>query len=89
VVVAPPGVPVASLVAKGECALGFQQLSEMRNVPGIDVVGPLPPAIQLDTIFAGAVSVHSRHASAARAVLQFMASPAHAELKRRLGMQPA
>jgi molybdate transport system substrate-binding protein len=89
VVVATPGVPVASLVAQGQCDLGFQQSSEMRNVAGIDVVGPLPPSIQIDTVFSGGVSVHSRHASAARAVLRFMASPAQADVKRRLGMQPA
>jgi molybdate transport system substrate-binding protein len=89
IVVAPPGVPVASLLAQGQCDLGFQQQSEMRNVPGIQVLGPLPASIQLDTVFSGGVSVHSRHAAAARAVLQFMASPATAELKRRLGLQPA
>ena len=40
---APPGVPVAALVAKGEADLGFQQLSELIGQPGIEVVGPLPP----------------------------------------------
>lgn len=88
-VVAPPGVPVASLLAEGRCDLGFQQLSEMRAVAGIDVLGPLPASIQLDTVFSGGVSVHSRHASAARAVLQFMASPDTAAVKLRLGLQPA
>lgn len=89
VVVATPGVPVATMVAKGQCDLGFQQSSEMRNVPGIDVIGPLPQSIQIETTFSGAVSANTRHAMAARAVLQFMASPQNAELKRRLGMQPA
>ena len=45
IVQAPPGVPVGSLVAQGEVALGFQQLSELMNLAGIDVLGPLPAAI--------------------------------------------
>jgi molybdate transport system substrate-binding protein len=88
-VIAPPGVPVGSLLAQGQCDLAFQQLSELVNLPGIEVVGPLPAAIQLETIFSAGLSVHSRHATAARAVLQFMASPAVAAIKQRHAMQPA
>ena len=88
-VIAPPGVPVASLVAKGQCDLGFQQLSEMVNVPGIDVLGPLPPAIQLNTVFSGGISAHSRHAAEARHVLEYFASPAVDDVKLRHSLQPA
>lgn len=87
-VVAPPGVPVASLVAQGQCDLGFQQLSEMVHVPGIDVLGPLPPAIQLNTVFSGAISAHSRHAVEARHVLEYFASPAVDAVKLRHSLQP-
>ena len=45
IVQAPPGVPVGALVARGEVAVGFQQMSELMNLPGIDVVGALPDAI--------------------------------------------
>ena len=48
---APPGVPVASVVARGDADLGFQQLSELIGQPGIEVLGPLPPEIQAVTIF--------------------------------------
>jgi molybdate transport system substrate-binding protein len=88
-VTAPPGVPVASLVAAGQCDLGFQQLSEMVNVPGIDVIGPLPPSIQLNTVFSAGISAHSQRAAAARRVLEYFASPATADVKRRHHLQPA
>jgi molybdate transport system substrate-binding protein len=88
-VTAPPGVPVGALVARGEVALGFQQLSELMHVEGIDVIGPLPPAIQIVTVFSGAVCTASTQPAAARALLDFMASPEAADAKRRQGMDPA
>ena len=44
--VAPPGVPVATLVANGDADLGFQQLSELIGQPGIEIAGPLPPGFR-------------------------------------------
>lgn len=89
IVQAPPGVPVAALVAKGEVALGFQQLSELMNVQGVDVVGRLPEAIQIVTTFSAGVCTASLHAEAVRPMLEFMASPEVAQTKRRHGMEPA
>jgi len=89
VVQAPPGVPVGSLVADGKVELGFQQLAELIHLKGIDVVGPLPGAIQVVTVFAGAVAKTSQHPDDARAMLAFMASPAAVEAKVRQGMAPA
>lgn len=88
IVQARPGVPVGSLVAKGEVALGFQQLSELIHVPGITIVGPLPAAIAIDTIFSGAVVAGSCQSQAARDLLAFMAAPEAAQAKRRQGMDP-
>jgi molybdate transport system substrate-binding protein len=85
---APPGTPVGALMAKGDVELGFQQLSELLSVEGLDVLGQLPSAIQHMTTFAGAVTTASTQADAARTVLDFMASPALADLKRRHGMEP-
>ena len=86
---APPGVPVGSLVAKGEVALGFQQLSELLHVQGIQIVGPLPPAIQITTTFSAGIGVQSQQADAARALLAYLASPAAADAKQKQGMTPA
>jgi molybdate transport system substrate-binding protein len=84
-----PGVPVASLVASGEVALGFQQLSELMNVDDVDVVGLLPASIQGVTTFSAGVTQVSKQPAVAHAMLEFMASPAVAALKRQHGMEPA
>jgi molybdate transport system substrate-binding protein len=89
IVTAPPGVPVGTLVARGEVALGFQQLSELMSLQGIDVLGPLPPAIQITTTFSAGVCAASSQPDAARALLAFLASPETAPIKQRHGMQPA
>lgn len=89
IVQAPPGVPVGTLVARGEVALGFQQLSELIHVEGITIVGPLPPAIQITTTFSAAIGSQTTQTEAVRALLAFMAAPQAAAAKQRQGMQPA
>lgn len=85
---APPGVPVGSLLASGEVELGFQQLSELMNLSGIAVLGPLPPQIQIITTFSAGVAATSTQLDAVRALFQFMASPAADAAKRSNGMEP-
>jgi molybdate transport system substrate-binding protein len=89
IVVPPPGVPVGSLLAEGKVALGFQQLSELMNLKGISLVGPLPDSIQSMTVFSGAVGASSDMQEAARALLAFTARPAVAQLKVEHGMSAA
>ncbi|MFI5445340.1 substrate-binding domain-containing protein [Polaromonas sp. UC242_47] len=89
IVQAPPGVPVGTLVARGEVELGFQQLSELMHLDGIRVLGPLPPAIQIITTFSAGVCSGSTQAEAVRAMLADMNTPEAAEAKRRQGMDPA
>ena len=87
--VAPPGVPVAALVANGQADLGFQQLSELIGQKGIEVVGPLPPEIQAVTMFSAGVSATSRDPEGARALVAYLASGETDGAKRRHGMEPA
>jgi molybdate transport system substrate-binding protein len=87
IVQAPPGVPVGSLVAKGEVELGFQQLSELIHLDGISIVGPLPPEIQITTTFSAGVCTASTQADVVNKILAYMASPAAAAAKLRQGME--
>jgi len=90
---APPGVPVGSLVARGDVALGFQQLSELLHVPGIRIVGPLPPAIQVTTIFSAglpaALAADAARTRQVQALLAYMTSPQAQAFMRAQGMEPA
>lgn len=89
IVQAPPGVPVGTLVARGEVELGFQQLSELLHVEGITLLGPLPDAIQITTTFSAAVCTTASQPDVARDFIAFMASPEATEAKKRQGMDPA
>jgi len=89
IVVPPPGVPVGSLVASGAAELGFQQLSELLHLPGIQVLGALPAAIQSVTVFSGGIGARCSQPARARALLEFMASAETAPLKQRHGMENA
>ncbi|CAE6734714.1 substrate-binding domain-containing protein [Paraburkholderia haematera] len=89
IVQAPPGVPVGSLIASGDVELGFQQLSELIHLPGIDVIGSLPSEIQVVTVFSAAVCTASRQADEVRKLISFLASPRAASVKLAHGMDPA
>ncbi len=88
IVQAPPGVAVGTLIARGEVELGFQQMSEMIGVEGIDVLGMLPPQIQTLTVFEGAICANANAPQLARAFLAFLASPDAEGAKVRHGMEP-
>lgn len=86
---APPGVLVGELVAKGEFELCFQQLPELRQVAGIDFVGPLPAEVQLVTLFTGAVHSKAADAKGAESWLRYLASRDAQRAMRKHGMEPA
>ena len=89
IVQAPAGVPVGSMVADGRVELGFQQFSELLGLPGIAVLGPLPPEVQIVTVFSAGLSATCQRPDAARALLAFLASPQTAPVKQRQGMEAA
>ena len=89
IVQAPAGVPVATLVARGEAELGFQQLSELLHVPGVEVLGSMPGETQSITTFSAAVSASCNRAPEVRALLEFLAGPQADAIKREQGMEPA
>lgn len=83
-----PAEPVGAVVARGEAQLGFQQISELLPVPGVDLVGPLPAEIQQITVFSGGVAAGAKEPEAGRALLQFLSSPAAAQAIAKSGLEP-
>ena len=84
----PSGEPVAALVARGEAEIGFQQVSELINVPGATFVGAIPSELQPDVSFAGALTSTARQPDAARALIRFLASPEAAPTIVKAGLTP-
>jgi molybdate transport system substrate-binding protein len=82
-------VPVGEIVARGDADLGFQQLSELLHVPGIEIVGPLPPEIQAVTVFSAGISTTSSQREEARALVAYLTSPEAEAAKRQHGMETA
>jgi molybdate transport system substrate-binding protein len=83
-----PAEPVGKVVARGEAELGFQQMSELLPIAGIDVVGPLPEDLQQVTVFSAGVAAVSKDPQAARALIAFLASPAAAPTVQKTGLEP-
>jgi molybdate transport system substrate-binding protein len=83
-----PAEPVGAVVARKEAQLGFQQLSELKPVDGIDIVGLIPDQAQQMTLYSGAVTRSSTHAKEAAALLKFMASKDAAKAIETSGLKP-
>lgn len=79
---------VGAVLARGEVEIGFQQISELLEVPGIDYVGPLPAEVQRVTVFSAGVAVGARNPHAARALIEFFASPNGLETMAKSGLDP-
>ncbi len=83
-----PNTPIGEVVARGDAEIGFQQVSELLPVKGIDYLGPLPPELQAITTFSAGVHKQAAAPDAARALLKFMTAPEAASIIRKTGMEP-
>ena len=83
------GEPAGASVARGEAEIGFQQMSELLPVAGIDIVGPLPPDAQQITIFSAGVHARAQEPETAKALVKFLTAPAAGPIIRKKGMEPA
>jgi molybdate transport system substrate-binding protein len=83
-----PAEPVARVIARGEAEIGFQPLSALRPVPGIEIVGPIPPEVQRPTVYAAGLASAAKEPAAAKALIAYLASPAATEAVKKSGMDP-
>jgi molybdate transport system substrate-binding protein len=79
---------VAAVVARGEAEMGFQQISELLPVPGIDFVGPLPAEVQRVTVFSAGIGAAATDPAGAKSFIDFLASPAASVAIRRSALEP-
>jgi molybdate transport system substrate-binding protein len=80
--------PSAEIVARGEAELGIQLISEIVAVPGAELVGPLPAELQAMTVLSAGIVMNARAPDAARALFEFLTSPAAAAIIKAAGMEP-
>jgi molybdate transport system substrate-binding protein len=84
----PPGVPVGTIIASGEAEIGFQQVSELIHVSGIDYIGPLPADVQHITVFSGGIHAGAKQPDAAKALVKFITAPAAVPVIKKHGLEP-
>jgi molybdate transport system substrate-binding protein len=88
IVIPEPGTPVGEVVANGDAEIGIQQISELLPVAGVEIVGPLPPALQKITTFSAGLLVAAKEPDTAKALVTFVAAQAPPLLQAK-GLEPA
>jgi molybdate transport system substrate-binding protein len=83
-----PATPVGEIVAKGDAEIGLQQVSELKPVAGIDIIGPLPADLQKITVFSAGIASVSKEPDAGKALIKFLTSPAAHDTIVNSGMDP-
>jgi molybdate transport system substrate-binding protein len=83
-----PAEPVAGVVARGDAEIGLQQISEMRPVKGVDIVGPLPPELQKITVFSAGIATGAKEPEAGRELIKYLTSAAARDAIINSGMEP-
>jgi molybdate transport system substrate-binding protein len=85
----PSGGTVGTIVASGDAEIGFQQVSELVHIPGIDYIGPLPPDVQCITVFSCGLQTGAPQPDAAKALVAFLTTPAAVVVMQKHGLEPA
>jgi len=83
-----PAEPVGLVVARGEAEIGFQQISELKPISGIELVGPLPDQVQKITIFSAGILTGSKEPEAAKSLIAFLSSPSATQAIIASGLEP-
>lgn len=79
---------VGAVVARGDADIGFQQISELLPIRGIEIVGPLPPGAQRVTVFSAGIAAGARNVDGAKALIRFLSSPVTVPAMTRTGLEP-
>jgi molybdate transport system substrate-binding protein len=85
-----PGGPaglIGNFLLRKEIEIGVQQMPELMAVPGIDIVGPLPPDLQTMTVFSVGLSTSAKNVAGAKALIQYLATPMAAAVMKSKGME--
>jgi molybdate transport system substrate-binding protein len=82
------GERVGAVIARGEAEIGFQQMSELLPIPGIDHVTPLPLEVQKVSVFSAGVATSTTDSDAAHTVVRFLASREAADAIIKSGLEP-
>jgi molybdate transport system substrate-binding protein len=82
------GELVGHAIARGDVEIGLQQISELKAVPGVDYVGPLPEAVQKASIMVAAVALNAQEPEAADAFITFLTSADAASILAKSGLDP-
>jgi molybdate transport system substrate-binding protein len=85
----PSGGTVGTIVASGDAEIGFQQVSELVHIPGIDYIGPLPADVQCVTVFSCGLQTGAPQPDAAKALVAFLTTPAAVAVMQKHGLEAA
>ena len=85
----PSGGTVGPIIASGEAEIGFQQISELVHVPGVDFVGPLPPEVQHVTVFSCAIQTAGKNSDAARDLIKHLTAKSADAVFKKHGLERA
>jgi molybdate transport system substrate-binding protein len=85
----PSGGTIGTIVASGDCEIGFQQVSELVHIPGIDYIGPLPAEVQRVTVFSCGLQTGAPQPGAAKALAAFLTTAAARAVMQKHGLETA